>query len=132
MIGYLLMGLVPSIFIFFGLYQLISYIRLKKKCTEEVDGVVVDTVVSTNSEGGNVYYPVFQYNYEGSDYTLRSRISSNKLKEGAHVRIFVDPEEPERYYCAETAKTTLRVVILALVLGVGMILFQVVRGILIK
>ncbi|WP_303820043.1 hypothetical protein [Ruminococcus flavefaciens] len=30
MIGYLLMGLVPSIFIFFGLYQLISYIRLKK------------------------------------------------------------------------------------------------------
>lgn len=92
---------IMGLFIAIGVIAIISMIISKIRCTEEVEAVVDELIASKDSDLGNAYYPVFLYWYEGAEYRRKSGFSSLflKFREGDRVRLFIDPNKPERFYC---------------------------------
>jgi len=90
-----------GLFIAIAVIAIISMIISKIRCTEEVEAVVDELIASKNSDSGTAYYPVFLYWYEGAEYRRKSGFSSLflKFKEGEQIRLFIDPNKPERFYC---------------------------------
>ncbi len=88
--------------------------KLKKECTYETTAIVTDIVSSSSDR--NTYAPVYSYTYEGQDYTAQSRVYSSKLKlhEGDNVEFYVNPDDPQTYYCPqETSGKTFAIVLFA-------------------
>lgn len=92
---------IMGLFIAIAVIAIISMIISKIRCTEEVEAVVDELIASKNSDSGTAYYPVFLYWYEGAEYRRKSGFSSLflKFKEGEQIRLFIDPNKPERFYC---------------------------------
>ncbi len=79
-----------------GLYYAFNSWKLVSNGVE-VDAVVVDTGISSDTEG-TTYSPIYEYTYEGETYRYDSPVASSNLKHklGDHVTLLVDPSNPGR------------------------------------
>ena len=99
--GLLLFMVIPLAFIFIPAIDMIFYIRLKKRCTEKVEAMVVRVEREDNygTENSTSLRNVFGYTYEGIDYECKGKMSSFIVKNvGCKVNLFIDPNEPEKAY----------------------------------
>ena len=81
--------------------------KVKKQCTYKTTAVVSDIKENSDSDG-TTYAPVYTYSYNGDEHTVtRKYYSSNmKLNVGDEVEFYLDPNDPETYYCpSEKGKT---------------------------
>ena len=104
--GELAAAVIMALFVVVGLLVLIGMIITKIKCREEVDAVVDELIPDKGGDTGPSCYPVFIYRYEGVDYRKKSNLASpaRKFKVGDPVKLFIDPDKPEKFYCPkETA-----------------------------
>ena len=111
--------LIPGIFILAGAWGIIKMILNRKKCTEYVEAEVIGINVSRDSDGSVSRYHVFGYSFGGNDYRSESSLSSSfcRFHAGDRVELYVDPDNPEDFYCP---KETIHKVILYLIFcGVG-------------
>ncbi|MBR6986231.1 MAG: DUF3592 domain-containing protein [Ruminococcus sp.] len=95
--------------------------KLKKECTYETTAIVTD-IVSSSSDS-NTYAPVYSYTYEGQDYTAQSRVYSSNLKmhEGDEVEFYVNPDDPQTYYCPQETSGKTFAIILFVISGICLI-----------
>lgn len=95
--------------------------KLKKECTYETTAIVTD-IVSSSSDS-NTYAPVYSYTYEGQDYTAQSRVYSSNLKmhEGDEVKFYVNPDDPQTYYCPQETSGKTFAIILFVISGICLI-----------
>ena len=112
--GELIAICIMALFVVVGLSVLIGMIITKLKCREEVDAVVDELIPNNDGDTGPSYYPVFIYRYEGVDYRKKSNLSSSsrKFKVGDPVKLFVDPDKPERFYCPKETASKLITILL--------------------
>lgn len=75
--------------------------KAKKQCTYKTTAIVSDIRENTDSDDTTTYAPVYNYTYNGDEHTVvRSYYSSNmKLRVGDEVEFYLDPNDPEKYYC---------------------------------
>lgn len=76
----------------------------KRECTEPVSAAVIDvrvTKVRHRRRLTSTYSPVYQFEYEGNEYTVSSSSSSSQLyyRTGDTAHIYVDPDDPTHIYC---------------------------------
>ena len=94
----------------------------KKVCTEKVVAEVVDNAsVKTHSKKHRTstsYAPVFEYEYNGGHYKVRSKTATKpaRYSVGEKVEIKIDPSDPTRIY--EPADSTPKIfIVLCFVIG---------------
>lgn len=117
---------IMALFVVIGLLVLIGMIITKIKCREEVEAVVDELIPNSDGDTGPSFYPVFTYRYEGVDYRRKSNLasSSRKFKVGESVKLFVDPDKPERFYCPrETATKVITILLFTASSALIMVLF---------
>lgn len=95
----------------FSLFLLLARIYKKKmargNCTLLLRGVVVD-VKRVRIKHSTSYIPIYQYEYMGVSYQKHSaaplsyQLAQNKI--GTEVELYIDPSDPEKYFCPEDAK----------------------------
>ena len=88
-------------FIFFivGCAMIINSFMKKNKCTENVEGKVIDISKKwTNDE--TTFYPIFEYTVNGNTYVQQLRVGSRPCKYhiGQNVELYFNPEKPEQFY----------------------------------
>ena len=112
--GELIAVCIMALFVLVGLLVLIGMIITKLKCREEVEAVVDELIPNHDGDTGPSYYPVFAYRYEGVDYRKKSNLASSfrKFNVGDPVKLFVDPDKPERFYCPKETATKLITILL--------------------
>ena len=112
--------LFPSIFILAGAWGIIN----RKKCTENVEAEVIGINSSCDSDGSVSRYPVFGYSFGENEYRCESSLSSSfcRLHVGERGELYIDPEDPEDFYCP---KETIHKVLINLVFcGMGVFLLS--------
>ncbi|EWM52485.1 DUF3592 domain-containing protein [Ruminococcus flavefaciens] len=112
--GALVAAGIMALFVVIGLSVLIGMLITKLKCREEVEAVVDELIPNHDGETGPSFYPVFLYRYEGVDYRRKSNFaaSASKFKVGDPVKLFVDPDKPEKFYCPrETASKVITILL---------------------
>lgn len=69
----------------------------REQCTVELTAVVAGNIRSSD---GDAVHPVFEYEYEGRKYSVQSSYGSSPpaYEVGERVQIFIDPDDPQRYY----------------------------------
>ena len=74
--------------------------NLKKKCTYKTTAIV-SRIIENSDPDGDTYAPVYSYEYNGKEYTAQSRVYSSRLKvrKGDKVEFYLDPNDPQTYYC---------------------------------
>lgn len=91
-----------------GIALFVSPIVKKGRCTETVTAVVVDEIIThSDRKDGNGYRtvsdyhsPVFSYNYNGREYTVKSNEGSDppRYNIGDSTELMIDPSDPEYFY----------------------------------
>lgn len=72
-----------------------------EKCTQEVEAVVVrNDLVKKRSGKGTLYYPVYEYEYNGKKYLQQGPVGNKSIRHdvGDKVTIHIDPDRPSRFY----------------------------------
>lgn len=101
----------------------------KKKCTEKVPATVVGILEKQSRTGSagsrnrstvTVYSPVFGFTYEGQKYKVNNSSYSNlnSFYEGQETEIYINPDDPNQFYCPEDKTSKSMTYVLALVGGV--------------
>lgn len=124
------------VFIIVGIVVLMIPKIKAQKCTESVRAEVIENlpVESSDHRSGNVLYkPVFGFTYNGKDYRVESKTSSDPpaFQSGEIVELKVNPDDPTDFY-APSDKTTSFIGIIftamgALFLIIGIVLRVVLR-----
>ena len=98
--------------------------RLKRLCTEQTHGVVVDEGRSRSAKGAkDLYLPKYSYSVLGVEHTKQESSSSvRKVSTGQNVTVFYDPSNPQRAYVLEIGAETGRVALVMAAIGVVLIL----------
>ncbi|WP_295080698.1 DUF3592 domain-containing protein [Ruminococcus sp.] len=93
--------------------------KLKKQCTYKTTAIVSRIVEDSDSDG-TTYAPVYSYEYNGEEYTAQSRVysSSLKVRKGDRVEFYLDPNDPQTYYCPKETSGRFFGVILLIVSGI--------------
>lgn len=102
----------------------------KGSCTEQVTAKVVRMEKHTSRSSGKhhrtstTYAPVFEYEYDGRQYTHTSSVASNppEFSTGEKVTIWVNPNAPDKiYYEPGTSSVLLSIVfrILGGIIAIG-------------
>ena len=121
------MNIIGIVFIVIGLIIFLIDVINKVKCKEMVKGTVVDiykiTSISGNGGKRRTYYPIYQYNVDGTVYMKKSSNGSIfcRYQIGDEVKIKYNPKNPNRYY-VKGKITNIVMSIIWIVLGVGMII----------
>ncbi len=112
-----------SIFFFVGTFVSNIQKKAKKVCTEPVNAVVCDMARSSSSNG-TTYAPVYEFEYNGMKYRIKSNTYSNPmpLQVGESVQIFVEPGNPDRIYSPHEKATTMVGRIFQIIGGIGMLI----------
>lgn len=106
LVGFIGMIAAGIAFFLFGTIMLSAY-GSRIKCTEQVSAVVVKNLEVNKLRGGNkgkvhgtTYAPIFEYEYDGKEYSYISKISSNpaEYSAGERVTIRVNPNDPDEIY----------------------------------
>lgn len=106
-----------GIFIFEGAWTLIQMILAKKECTEYIEAVIVDIIISHGRHGSSVY-PVFGYSFDGVDYRSKCNFSSSRrISKGDTVELYIDPENPEKFYWPK--QTIHKIIFCVMFIGFG-------------
>ena len=86
--------------------------KLAQTCTAEAAGTVTgyEKRRGAGRTGRHHYYPVISYSVNGTEYTIRSTLGSQKPKypEGTELLVLYNPAEPEKSYMANE-KTSNRI-----------------------
>lgn len=99
----------------------------KGDCTVLVRGVI-SGVQALWGKHQRSYFPVYQYEYMGVLYEKTSPIPSGatyaeaKEKVGTEIEIYVNPEDPEKYFCPKDARMNYYLWIICLCVAVLVIL----------
>ncbi|MCM1006752.1 MAG: DUF3592 domain-containing protein [Ruminococcus flavefaciens] len=98
------------LFIIVGIVVLMLPKIKSQKCTESVRAEVVENlqVESSDHRSGKVLYkPVFGFTYNGEDYRVESKTSSDPpaFRSGEIVELKINPDDPTDFY-APSDKTT--------------------------
>lgn len=90
------MLLLCIIFLGVGIFVLFLDNRDKKECTVPVTSTVAELVASSKG----TYAPVYDYEYEGRHYMVKSNNYSNPcpFSVGESVQIYIDSDDPEHIY----------------------------------
>jgi len=86
-----------------GMYMIFSDISKARKCTGETVGTVVGTeskLVRGGRRSHREYFPVVEYDVDGSTYWKRADIgsrSASKYPEGSTLDVRYDPDDPEKF-----------------------------------
>ena len=96
--------------------------RLRRICTVQTEGVVVDAGHSVRYKNGKRkegYQPTFSYSVDGVEHTKRTSTvhRSRTFSEGQSVTVFYDPAKPQRYYVLEEGRI-IALVVVPIILGV--------------
>ncbi len=140
--GGIVLIVLGAAFFFLGMSLLKAY-GDKGSCTEQVSARVVK-MIEHKSGGTSVkhnktsttYAPVFEYEYEGKQYTYTSTVASNppEFTKGQLVMIRVDPNAPNNIYFEPSGSSVLMSVVLrivggaAAVGGVAMLIVSIVKS----
>ena len=91
----------PCAFIIFGFICIIPTIILKIKCSDFVEAVIIDIFTESDIDGNISYYPVFRFYYSGTYHKKRGNFASHSSRYsiGKQVKLHIDPNDPERFYC---------------------------------
>ena len=96
--------LVGIIFIIFGIVTMNQVNDLKRRCTEETIGTVVEVICesdysSTEDSYTYTYYPVIEYQVGERTISQKSRSGQYppKYKVGEQVEIYYNPDNAEEY-----------------------------------
>lgn len=98
--GLIIVGI--ALFVY-GTMTQISYGNSSEfRCTKTVHATVVRNLERITESGKTKYSPVFEYEYDGERYTYISDASakSPEYSEFEQVTIRIDPNDPEKVYCA--------------------------------
>ena len=109
-------------------------VSLGRKCTAEVEGIIAEVIVETDtgvdSDGGEVttisYTPVYEYTVNGETRRMRDQISDTgktKHKAGARVIVLYNPDNPDEYMIkGATTRRTVGMSIFLFAVGIILIL----------
>ncbi|MCL2485997.1 MAG: DUF3592 domain-containing protein [Oscillospiraceae bacterium] len=96
-------------FVGVGVFRLVKRYYLKKRCTAQVVGTVIETtstrgIHEDDSWGTRTHFVKFGYSVEGAEYEKRHIISGsqyNALDSGQEITVCYDPSDPKRCYALE-------------------------------
>ena len=123
------MGFIIGIFLLFAVIFgsvgiLVGSSQKKKRacCTQTVDAVVTENVRASsgvrtsNHRHHRTYAPVFEYEFEGRQFRVKSMYSSYppRFSEGEHTKLMIDPDDPEKIYMSGGAASIITIVFTAL------------------
>lgn len=118
----------------------ISLKRKKKKCTQLVPAVIVDiervSYTSTDGIGMTSWFPIYEYWYQGNRIQKRALTgtSNQDFYIGQKVKLYLNPFNPNEFYCPEEKRGFLigvfyavgsLVFLLAIIFGIITTLLQV-------
>lgn len=107
----------------------IFFDKKSKVCTQIVDASIVDIRKIERTESGTTepqyvsYFPVYEYKYMGRIYKSGSNVGNLKsaFEIGKKVKIYIDPQNPEKIYEASNVPKLL----IGIFVAVGMILILI-------
>ncbi len=86
--------------IFIGVGVIVGIVRKtqEKNCTYKITATVLDNERGSNDS--SALYPVYYYSYLGKEYTVKSSSGSYppKFSVGEEVEMYIDPDDPKRYF----------------------------------
>lgn len=111
--------LLPLLMIFFCCKAIFNIIKLKKKCTESVYAVVID-IDKEAAKSQSYGFPVYGIDYNGERYIVRGNFTSPSLQFEIEeqVEMYVDPNDPKKYYCPKETKPRLKSTLILLIFGI--------------
>lgn len=101
------MGVIGFIFLGTAIGLDISLKRKKKKCTQLVPAVIVDiervSYTSTDGIGMTSWFPIYEYWYQGNRIQKRALTgtSNQDFYIGQKVKLYLNPFNPNEFYCPE-------------------------------
>lgn len=115
---------ISLVFILMGSFVIFKQVHQSKICTEKVDAVIVENIrkkMGTGHRKRTKYQAVYSYVYEGREYEVKSKNSSNPAvhSEGDRVTIYVDPDNPTEIY---DPKDRSGMVICVVFIGIGILM----------
>lgn len=109
---------VGVIFIVVGIVVIMQGNSLKKRCTEETIGTVVELIREVDSDNKSTYFPIIEYKTRDRIISQKSKSGQNppEYKEGEQVEIYYDPNNVQDYIIKGDSTSNF-VGILSIVLG---------------
>ena len=98
------MKIIGIVFVIVGAIIFLADIIKRVMCKQEITGIVVNIckVTSFKGDGGKKrkFYPVFQYNVDGTSYIKKSTKGYvfYKYELGDNIKIKYNPKNPKQYY----------------------------------
>ena len=91
----------------------------RRKCTESVEGKVVDIARKWDNNGSTSFYPIFEYTVNGNTYVHQSQTGSRPCRYhiGQNIEIHFNPEKPEQFYDKESNITGTVFGIITIIIG---------------
>ena len=121
---------------FFALFFFIGFgiktynAHQSKICTEPVHAVVIELERhrSSSKGGGSTYAPVFAFEYQGEEYEVVSRLSSNppEYRKNQEVDMFINPEDPYDIYVPDSKSMKLFYWLFMLIGGIPSVIMYVI------
>ena len=98
------------VFLLVGGVSTMTVLDLRRNCTYDVTGIVVDNMIKrstdrSNSMTGYTYAPLFEFEYDGHTYQAGSNVSTDppRYKIGQPVPLKINPDDP--YQIRETGSS---------------------------
>ena len=98
------MNIIGIVFIIVGAIIFLADTIKRMKCKQNITGIVIDickvTSIKGNGSKKRKFYPVFQYNVEGTAYIKKSTKGYifYKYELGDNIKIKCNPKNPNQYY----------------------------------
>ncbi len=118
---------VGIIFCGVGIIFSVSQKNKKKDCTQPVSAIIVEIkrshYTSMDKRETSAWFPVYEYYVNGNKFRKTSNIggSENAFSVGQKLTLYLNPENPEQFYCPSDAGDFLS----KLFIGLGIFLLLV-------
>lgn len=102
----MLLIIIGCLIIVFAFFIKDMSVAKSERCTFETEAVVDQIAESFNYDNKRTYMPIYSYFYNGESMTTHGPISQKKpnVKEGETVKFFINPDDPEDYFCPKEEK----------------------------
>lgn len=128
---FVVFGILSAVFAIGGVNLFLYDCNLRKSCIAPVEAVVAENVRNHDSRNGNAVAPVFEYEFNGAEFRIKSHVSTYppRFSVGERVNLLVNPDKPETF--VEDGSVLLRLVSAVMVavsaLFLGTIVFVFAR-----
>ncbi len=130
--GIIALIMIGSMFFMMGFFSKNADEKRKKQCTYPVEAVVYD-LVETEKENSSAVAPVFEFQFDDTNYRIKSRTYSHPspYKIGDNIKLYINPKDPSVFYdpnkAMDTAVPTIFIVIGSVLWGVaGLIIITLI------